>query len=187
MSSLFQWFESLISWFGLFIPRRIIVRKTDRLIKFKWNGDVGEELPGMRFYWPITTEVEEITVVRQPLDIKSFSLVTKDNIPVIVDATVIYKIVDAVQFMSENFDSYTAVSEAVSASLRNILCQKTFKEIQESVDIDDELTENAQEDTEDFGVEIYYCRLQNFTYCIPISLNHFNAAGKTKSGITDYD
>jgi regulator of protease activity HflC (stomatin/prohibitin superfamily) len=187
MSSLFQWFESLISWFGLFIPRRIIVRRTDRLIKFKWDGDVSEEMPGMRFYWPITTEVEEITVVRQPLDIKSFSLVTKDNIPVIVDATIVYKIVDAIQFISENFDSYTAVSEAVSASLRNILSQKTFKEIQESEDINDELTKIAQEDTEDFGVEIYYCRLQNFTYCIPISLSHFSASNKIKDGIVSYD
>lgn len=187
MSSLFQWFESLISWFGLFIPRRIIVRKTDRLIKFKWNGEVSEEMPGMRFYWPISTEVEEITIVRQPLDVKSFSLVTKDNIPVIVDATVVYRIDDAIKFMSENFDSYTAVSEAVSASLRDILSQKTFREIQESEDINDELTRIAQEDTEDFGVEIYYCRLQNFTYCIPIALSHFNFANKTKDGTVNYD
>jgi len=187
MSSLFQWFESIINWFGLFIPRRVIVKKTDRLIKFKWDGEVTEEMPGMRFYWPITTEIEEITVVRQPLNIKPFSLVTRDNFPVVVDATVVYKIVDAIQFMSENFDSYTAVSEAVSASLRNILSQKTFKEIQQSLDIDEELTTNAQEDTEDFGVEIYYCRLQNFTYCIPISLSHVNSPDRVKDGIVNYD
>ena len=187
MSALFQWVESLINWFSLFIPRRIIVRKTDRLIKFKWNGDVSEEMAGINFYWPIATEVEQITVVRQPLDIKPFALVTKDYIPVIVDATVVYQIVDATQFLCENFDSYTAVSEAVSASLRNILSQKTFKEIQESVDIDEELTKNAQEDTEEFGVEIFYCRLQNFTYCIPISVNNFSSANKIKDGIVNYD
>lgn len=187
MGSLFQWFESIINWFGLFIPRRVIVRKTDRLIKFKWNGDVTEEMPGMRFYWPITTEIEEITIVRQPLNIKPFSLVTKDNIPVVVDATIVYKIDDAVQFISENWDSYTAISEAVSASLRNMLSKKTFKEIQESDDIEHELTEITQEDTEDFGVEIYYCRLQNFTYCIPISLSHFNTSDKTKETFSNYD
>jgi regulator of protease activity HflC (stomatin/prohibitin superfamily) len=187
MSSLFQWFESIINWFGLFIPRRVIVRKTDRLIKFKWNGDVTEEMPGVRFYWPITTEVEEITVVRQPLNIKPFSLVTKDNIPVVVDATIVYKIIDPVQFISENWDSHTAISEAVSASLRNLLSKKTFKEIQESEDIEDELTQIAQEDTEDFGVEIYYCRLQNFTYCIPISLSHFNSSDRAKETFVNYD
>lgn len=170
MSSLFSWFDSIISWFGLFIPRRIIVRKTDRLIKFRWDGSVTESMPGLRWYWPFTTEIEEISVVRQPLDIQPFSIVTKDMIPALVDATIVYDITDAIQFITENFDPYTAIAEAVSASLRNILSQKTFKEIQESSSVGDELTDIVQVDVEDFGVNIFYCRLQNFCFFIPHGL-----------------
>jgi len=43
-------------------------------------------------------------------------------------------------------------------------------EIQESNTLNEELTDIISTDTEDFGVDIEYVRLQDFTWVIPISL-----------------
>lgn len=54
MGEVFGWLQAVIEWLGLFIPRRLIVRKINRLVKYKWDGSVEEVGPGLRWYWPIT-------------------------------------------------------------------------------------------------------------------------------------
>jgi regulator of protease activity HflC (stomatin/prohibitin superfamily) len=170
MESAFSWIGSIIQWFGLFIPRRVIVRKTDKLIKFTYSGDVVEKGPGIRWFWPFTTEIIQLSVVRQPLDIKTTRFTTADGRACIADCTVVYVISDAVKFLTENFDGHLALSECVNACLKNKLSEMTFKEIQESNTLNEELTDIISTDTEDFGVDIEYVRLQDFTWVIPISL-----------------
>lgn len=178
MESFLGWFGQIIEWFALFIPRRIVVRKTDRLIKFKWNGDVVEKNPGLRWYLPFTTEVVEITVIRQPLDIKPIAFVTADFIPCIVDCAVTYYIDDAITFLTGNFDGHDALAESINAALCKKLRRMKFSDIQNSETIDDELTECVSVDVESFGVDIEYVRLQNFIYIVPIHL--INGLKETK-------
>lgn len=170
MESAFSWIGSIIEWFGLFIPRRVIVRKTDRLIKFTYNGKVIEKDPGIRWYWPFTTEVVELTIVRQPLDIRATRFTTKDNIACIADCTVVYWIEDPVKFLTENYDGHLALSECVSSNLRSILSDMDFAEIQHSESVNESLTSIISDQVDDFGVEIEYVRLQDFTFVIPISI-----------------
>ena len=170
MESFLGWIGHIVEWFGLFIPRRVIVRKTDRLIKFKWNGDVVEKNPGLRWYLPFTTEVVEITVVRQPLDIRTTRFATKDNIPCIVDCSVTYYITNPIMFLTENFDGNLALSELINAALCKKLREMAFKEIQSSENLNAELTELVSIDAEFLGVEIEYVRTQDLTWVLPISI-----------------
>lgn len=170
MHELFGWFQALTDFIFLFIPRRIIVRATDKLIKFKWDGSTTEEGPGLRWYLPLTTEITEITTVRQPLDIRPIRFVTKDYVPCIVDCTVTYYITDATTFLTCNFDGHLALSECISSTLRKKLSSMTFSEIQNSSSINDELTVEVENDVESFGIEVEYIRLQDLTYVIPISI-----------------
>lgn len=170
MESAFSWIGAIIEWFGLFIPRRVIVRKTDRLIKFTYNGEVIEKKPGIRWYWPFTTEIVELTVVRQPLDIRATRFTTKDNRPCIADCTVVYYIQDPVKFLTENYDGHLALSECVSSNLRDALSEMDFEEIQHSESVNESLTSIIADQVGEFGVEIEYVRLQDFTWVIPISI-----------------
>lgn len=170
MGEVFGWLQAVIEWLGLFIPRRLIVRKINRLVKYKWDGSVEEVGPGLRWYWPITTEIEEITVVRQPLDINIIQFVTMDNKSCAADCAVTYYITDAIVFLTENYDGHLALSECVSAALCKKLRSMDFKAIQHSEIIDAELTEIVSVDCEPFGVEIEYVRLNRFLPIIGISL-----------------
>ena len=170
MESFLGWIGHIVDWFGLFIPRRIIVRKTDELVKFKYNGDVEKCNAGLRWYLPFTTEVIEVTVVRQPLDIRTTRFTTKDNIPCIVDCSVTYYIIDSIMFLTENFDGNLALSELINSLLCKKLREMTFKEIQNSENLNAELTELVSTDAEFLGVEIEYVRTQDLTWVIPISI-----------------
>lgn len=170
MESFLGWIGQIVEWFGLFIPRRVIVRKTDKMIKFKHNGSVVECGPGLRCYLPFTTEIVEITVVRQPLDIRMIRFTSKDNITCAVDCSVTYYISDAIMFITENYDGELALSELVSAALCKKLRSLTFAEIQHSETIDTELTEVIATDCEFFGIEIEYVRLNQFVKTVSVSL-----------------
>lgn len=170
MQAFLGWFGDIIQWFSLFIPRRVIVRATDKLIKFRWDGSVEEKGPGLRWYLPFTTEIVEITVVRQPLDIRPTRFVTKDYIPCIVDCTVTYYIENPIVFMTRNFDGHLALSECINSALRTKLSEMTFAEIQQSQTLNQELTVKVDEDIEEFGVSIEYIRIQDLTWSIPISI-----------------
>lgn len=169
MESFLGWIGQIVEWFGLFIPRRVIVKITDELIKYKRDGSVAKEDPGLRWYLPFTTEVVEITVVRQPLDIQPTFFTTKDNISCMVDCVVMYEIIDSITFLTKNYDGFDSISECINAVLCKKLRAMTFKEIQESETIDQELTECASIDVESFGIEIEYVRLQNFTKTYTLS------------------
>lgn len=170
MESFLGWIGHIVDWFGLFIPRRIIVRKTDRLVKFKWNGEVIEKMPGLRWYLPFTTEIVEITVVRQPLDINIIQFTTKDNKSCAADCSVTYYITDPIMFITENFDGNLALSELVSAALCKKMRSMDFSSIQHAENIDAELTELVAGDCEFLGVEIEYVRLNRFVQVRAISL-----------------
>ena len=163
MESFLGWIGQIVEWFGLFIPRRIIVKATDELVKYKWDGSVEKNGSGLRWYWPIATEVAEITVIRQPLDIQPTFFTTKDNISCMVDCVVMFEITDSITFLTKNYDGFDAISESINAVLCKKLRAMTFTEIQESENIDQELTEYVSIDVESFGIEIEYIRLQNFT------------------------
>lgn len=170
MDTVFGWIGQIVEWFGLFIPRRVIVRKTDKLVKYLWDGSVDVENAGLRWYWPITTEITEITVVRQPLNIDIIQFTTKDGKSCAADCSVTFYIEDPIKYLTENWDSAYALSELISAVLCKKLRSMTFHEIQENEEIDTELTELVFTDCESFGIEVEYVRLNRFIQIVPISL-----------------
>jgi regulator of protease activity HflC (stomatin/prohibitin superfamily) len=174
MDAALGWIGSIIEWLGLFIPRRIIVRNTDKLIKFLWNGSVIQKEAGLRWYWPFTTEVVEITVVRQPLNIDIIQFTTSDGISCAADCSVTYYIEDPIMYLTGNWDSSTALSELVSAVLCKKLRSMTFAQIQNNYEIDEELTELVFTDCESFGIEVEYVRLNRFIKIYAISLLNNN-------------
>ena len=174
MGNFMSWLDDLIRTLAMFIPRRIIVRKTDKLIKFLYDGSVVQKDSGLRWYWPFTTEVVEITVVRQPLNIDIIQFTSKDGISCAADCSVTYYIEDPIMYLTGNWDSSTALSELVSAVLCKKLRSMTFSEIQNNYEIDQELTELVFTDCESFGIEVEYVRLNRFIKIYAVSFLNNN-------------
>ena len=58
----FAWLNNLMEWFGRLFPRLVLIRATHRGVLFKPRGRVRELCPGLWWYWPITSELQKISM-----------------------------------------------------------------------------------------------------------------------------
>ena len=60
--SAFTWLNNLMEWFGRWFPRLTLIRSTHRGVLFLPGGRVKELCPGLWWYWPITSELQKISM-----------------------------------------------------------------------------------------------------------------------------
>lgn len=155
---------SFLESFASLFPRLFIVRKTEEGIKFK-KGEIVIKLgPGLHIYWPLVSEIEVVPVVRQTLNLNSQTLMTQDGITVIASGVVVYTIKNITTYLVENYDAEESIAEVASGSVRDVIVNRTLKDIQENSrnTTDRALTKAASEVLDVFGIEVEYLRLTDF-------------------------
>lgn len=165
MDAALGWIGGIVEWLGQWIPRWVIVRSTERAIKFRWGKYVVELLPGIRFYWPAVTDIEgPIPVVWQPMVTSSVPLQTKDGKQVTTRGVIVYKIVDAIKFLVDHYDSDSCIDDEVNAAIRDVVTTKDLLEIQENSrkTTDNALHKQVQKSLDEFGIEVKHVRLVAF-------------------------
>src|SRR4051812_4540810 len=112
MNGALDWIGQFFETLALFIPRRVIVRATHRGIKWKWGSTVLELAPGIHWYWPFVSEVENHPIARQTISLPTQTLFTKDHKQVAIGAIVTYRISDIVLAVGEkNYDFYETMRD----------------------------------------------------------------------------
>lgn len=164
LDSALGWIGELVRWFGDFVPRWSLVRATEGAVKFLPGGKTCEYGPGIVWYWPATTEIDIVAVVRQVKKAKPQTLMTKDGISVFVCGILIYSIDNLHTFLVDNHDANDNLDDMVELAIRKSIVNKTFAEIQEArAKMDNALTREAQKALSDFGVRVEVCRLTDFS------------------------
>ena len=80
MESALGWLQSIFDTILKLFPRLLIVGATHGGVKFVRGSKVVELKPGLHLYWPIVTEIETYCVVRQVIDLPTYTLTTKDYV-----------------------------------------------------------------------------------------------------------
>lgn len=166
MSAAFSWIGELIDFLVSFLPTWVIIRKNEKAVKFPGGRGCKVLEPGVRWYWPAFTEVEgPIPVVRQVMNTSTLTLLTRDGREVIAEGVAVYTIEDVESYLVDTHDADQAIEEMVSAAIRDVITSKDLSEIQANSrkTTDNALTREARELVQDFGVEIEYVRLTNFS------------------------
>ena len=160
MESALGWLGDIIQWFGKFIPRIIIVRVTDKLIKFRYGNDIilctssnGIRGTGIHFYWPLVTEIEKKNVQRQPLEMPVQYLVTKDNKTVGVKPALIYSINDLEKFITKHYDCDSTLADIGSIAVKKYIRRMSYDDL---LDTEEDLVEF------ELGIKIHHLRLTDF-------------------------
>lgn len=164
LDAAFGWIGEFVHWLAAFVPRWTLVRATERGVKFLPGGKTKEVGPGIQWYWPASTELETMPVVRQVLDTQPQTLMTKDNKPVYVSGVVIYSISDLHTFLVDNYDAQDNLDDLVQMAIRKAIVNRTFDQIQQArADVDNILTKEASKALEPFGVSVEAARLTDFS------------------------
>jgi regulator of protease activity HflC (stomatin/prohibitin superfamily) len=150
-----------------FIPRPMIVRSTHKAVKFKW-GRSKIINPGWRWWWPITTEMDTVVVVSQPLELAPQTLMTKDGQSVVVGGVALFRIEDVNAYSVENYDADESMGEVAGSAIRDAVVAKTLAELQESDGrraINKTLMSLAKQELERYGVVVEYFKLTDLSTC----------------------
>ena len=120
------WLSEIIQWLGEFIPRWIIIRTTHGGVKFVRGKRVVVLYPGIRWYWPIVTELITYPTARQTTPLRAQTLTTIDGKVVAVGGMIVYEIEDIEKLLAHSYDAdqtiedlaLTAISAVVNLKLQ---------------------------------------------------------------------
>ena len=122
-----SWLTDFVTAFALVIPRLTVVTTIEAGVKFVRGSQVKAFGPGLVWHWPLTTEMQVIEVARQPLDVPTKTLTTKDGRQVIASGLVMYRITDVEAYLTRNADTDEAVVESGAAAIYEIVTSKTWR------------------------------------------------------------
>lgn len=117
--------------------------------------------PGLNFLIPFIETMVFVDMRERVINVDPQKVITKDNVSVVVDAAIYYKVIDPVkaEFEIEDFD--IAVTTLAQTNLRNLIGDKMLDETLTARDvINESLREVIDEATNAWGVKITRVELQ---------------------------
>lgn len=117
--------------------------------------------PGLNLVFPYIDTLIKVDVRERVINVEPQKVITKDNVQVIVDAVIYYKVVDPVkaEFEVEHFG--TAATTLAQTNLRNVVGDKTLDETLTARDaINGSLREVLDEATHGWGVKVTRVEVQ---------------------------
>ena len=114
---------------GILFSAIKITREYERGVIFRLGRLVGTRGPGLFLLIPGIEKMVKIDLRIITLDVPAQEVITKDNIPITIDAVLYFKVSDPVRSIVEVEDFMKATSQIAQTSLRGVAGEATFDEI----------------------------------------------------------
>lgn len=125
--------------------------------------------PGWRIIIPIFQSMRKIDIRTKAVDVPDQEAITKDNIPVRINAVVYYKIEDAAKAILEVENFFWAVSQVAQTTMRNSVGEVTLDGLlQNRSEIANKIKLEVDKTTDPWGINIENLELKDIV--IPDSL-----------------
>ncbi len=140
----------------VFLPQAIrILREYERGVIFRLGKLIAAKGPGLIFLIPFVDRMVKMDLREVTIDVAKQEIMTKDNVPVTVDAVVYFRVIlptDAVVKV-ENF--WKATSLIAQTTLRSVLGQSPLDDLLSQRDvINQKLQEIIDKQTEPWGIKV---------------------------------
>ena len=141
---------------AIIVPQAIrVLREYERGVIFRLGKLLGAKGPGLILLWPIVDRMVKMDLRVVTIDVAKQEVMTRDNVPVTVDAVVYFRVIDptAVVVKVENF--WKATSLIAQTTLRSVLGQAPLDDLlsqREAINL--KLQEIIDRQTEPWGVKV---------------------------------
>jgi len=105
------------------------VNQYERGVMFTFGKYVGVKQPGWRLIVPIFQKLLKIDIRIKAVDVPGQKAITKDNIPVEVNAVIYYKVSDPSKSVLEVENFFHAVSQLAQTTMRNVVGEVELDEL----------------------------------------------------------
>jgi regulator of protease activity HflC (stomatin/prohibitin superfamily) len=156
IARLVAWIAPLIVLAAIFLPQTIrILREYERGVIFRLGKLLGTKGPGLIFLIPVVDRMVKMDLRVVTIDVARQEVMTRDNVPVTVDAVVYFRVVgpEAAVVKVENF--LKATSLISQTTLRSVLGQAELDELLSQRDkINMTLQEIIDRQTDPWGIKV---------------------------------
>jgi regulator of protease activity HflC (stomatin/prohibitin superfamily) len=154
--------DLLFSWLGVIIVALIILSQAIQICKeyergviFRLGRFVGLRGPGLFLIIPFIDKMIKVDLRVITLDVPSQEVITKDNIPIKVDAVLYFKISDPGKAIIEVENYMMATSQNAQTSLRGVVGGSTLDELlSEREIINEKLHDIIDRSTDPWGIKV---------------------------------
>jgi regulator of protease activity HflC (stomatin/prohibitin superfamily) len=118
--------------------------------------------PGWHFKIPYIQTFARDLVVDTTNETPAQSVITADNIEIIIKGSIGFKIVDVIKYFNNVYDTKSALIDRGLIVIKEIVSCLDFNLVEENV-LKEILKDRLQEQVEKYGIEIQYFALSNIT------------------------
>jgi regulator of protease activity HflC (stomatin/prohibitin superfamily) len=150
------WVIGLIILLVFVLPQALrILREYERGVIFRLGKLIGAKGPGLIFLIPVVDKMVKMDLRVVTIDVAKQEVMTRDNVPVSVDAVVYFRVIDpaAAVVKVENF--WKATSLIAQTTLRSVLGQAELDELlahREKINV--QLQEIIDRQTDPWGIKV---------------------------------
>ncbi|MCK5588859.1 MAG: slipin family protein [Candidatus Pacebacteria bacterium] len=146
--------------FFVFFVRQI--NQYQRGVMFTLGKFTGIKNPGWRIVVPIFQSMQKVDIRTKAVDVPDQEVITRDNIPVSINAVVYYKITEADRAILEVENFYYAISQIAQTTMRNSVGEKTLDELlQKRAEIAEKIKTELDAKTDRWGIDVEALELKD--------------------------
>lgn len=143
----------------------ILIKQIDqyeRGVIFTLGKLSGVKQPGWRIVVPVFQRMIKVDIRTKTVDVPNQEVITKDNIPVYINAVVYYSIIDSVKSIIEVEDFRYAVSQLAQTTMRNAVGERTLDELlQKRNEIAELIKQELDKKTDPWGIDVEILELKD--------------------------
>ncbi len=138
------------------------INQYERGVKFTMGRFAGVIEPGWRIIIPIFQTLKKVDMRVKAVDVPDQKAITRDNVSVMVNAVIYYKVSDASKAIIEVEDFRYAISQYAQTTMRNIVGQATLDELLANREkIAERIREIVDQETDEWGLKVNNVELKD--------------------------
>jgi regulator of protease activity HflC (stomatin/prohibitin superfamily) len=131
------------------------VNQYERGIKFMFGKYHNTTSPGWHIVLPIIQSMSKVDIRTKAVDVPEQEAITKDNIPLGINAVIYYNITHAEKAVLEVENFYYAIMQLAQVTMRNMVGQYTLDEILKNrEEVSTQIQEQVDKATETWGIQV---------------------------------
>jgi regulator of protease activity HflC (stomatin/prohibitin superfamily) len=134
----------------------------ERAVVFRLGKFLQVKGPGLFLIVPLVDQLRRIDTRVQTIQIARQQVITKDNVPVSIDAVLFFKVENASDAVIKVQDFRFAISQYARTSLRDVIGQMTLDQLlAEREQIEAAIARHVERDTRAWGLEVVGIRMED--------------------------
>lgn len=153
-------FLPIVVFLAIILVRQ--VNQYEKGVMFTLGKFTGIKEAGWRIVVPIFQSMYKVDIRTKAVDVPDQEVITRDNIPVRINAVVYYKIMDASKSILAVEDYYYATSQVAQTTMRNFVGERSLDDLlQKRAEIAEQIKKRVDILTDPWGIDIESVELKD--------------------------